>query len=635
MAGTINKQLSSTAQADGTAMSDANSGFSSHSTGSGNTATHSDAAKMAESAGYRLTQGGANPNIWYLDHTAAVDKFAWRIPFNYSATPTANVTILRGYADAAHVTTMWSISITTTNRISFVETGTGGLNVSSSAASPLIPGSDYVMLGYLDTITHALTIQVYPRGSGTLLFQITATPVNSTAVRSVRWGIGTASSLGRIDTNSAFAIGQDGLLARTDFVSNVPPIANAGPDQVVGVNTLVTLTGSDSDPDGTVVTRSWSQISGPTVTLSGSGNARTFTPTTSGTYVFQYSVTDDGGATTNDSVTVLVDVELTLRNNAEGGTNGTAVTTGNSGGASGDAFSVVTPGSGNTFIFDNVGPLVDALSLKMVQAGANQCFIGWTWSGARPRLYALFLMRFDALPLVSNTFLRGFSDAGYATNVFSVAVTNTGKIQVINTANNANAASSGSLAAGTDYVIAISWESGNTLTAEAYPLGSSVAVPNTSVSVAASSASINSLRAGIIGTSTGLTLRWEITLSSLAMPARPDVALTATLLASSVAPEAGQIVTITATPSGPVTGRTWRIAAITNGVPPPALQAGADADQKIMATPTTLDGCQITVAYLPASSGGTTVEAFLNIVVLAVTTLAGASKKPTTAIVPL
>lgn len=88
---------------------------------------------------------------------------------------------------------------------------------------------------------------------------------------------------------------------------NQNPVANAGADQNVVVNNQVTLNGSSSnDPDGTIASYSWTQTAGTTVTLSGSGATRTFTPTTTGSRTFQLTVTDDDGATATDTVVVNV-----------------------------------------------------------------------------------------------------------------------------------------------------------------------------------------------------------------------------------------------------------------------------------------------------------------------------------------
>jgi extracellular elastinolytic metalloproteinase len=91
--------------------------------------------------------------------------------------------------------------------------------------------------------------------------------------------------------------------------TNQPPVANAGPDQNVTVNTLVTLNGNgSSDPDGgpSPLTYSWAQIGGPSVSLSGASTVSpSFTPTVVGTYVFRLTV-NDGAATATDDVAVNV-----------------------------------------------------------------------------------------------------------------------------------------------------------------------------------------------------------------------------------------------------------------------------------------------------------------------------------------
>jgi len=89
---------------------------------------------------------------------------------------------------------------------------------------------------------------------------------------------------------------------------NQPPVAQAGANITITLPTnSVTIFGAGSDPDGTVVTYNWTQVSGPVATLS---NATTATLSvadfTEGVYVFRLTVTDEDNATDTDDVTITV-----------------------------------------------------------------------------------------------------------------------------------------------------------------------------------------------------------------------------------------------------------------------------------------------------------------------------------------
>ena len=87
---------------------------------------------------------------------------------------------------------------------------------------------------------------------------------------------------------------------------NLPPTANAGPDQSVSTGTLVTLSGSGSDPDSGPgpLTFAWSQVSGPAATINNANQAvASVTVASAGLYVFRLTV-GDGAATATDDVGV-------------------------------------------------------------------------------------------------------------------------------------------------------------------------------------------------------------------------------------------------------------------------------------------------------------------------------------------
>jgi len=88
-----------------------------------------------------------------------------------------------------------------------------------------------------------------------------------------------------------------------------PPSANAGPDQTITLPTnSVTLSGSGSETNGTIVTYAWTQVSGPgTATINAAGSAVTsVSGLVQGTYQFRLTVTDNSGVTASDLMLVTV-----------------------------------------------------------------------------------------------------------------------------------------------------------------------------------------------------------------------------------------------------------------------------------------------------------------------------------------
>ena len=90
---------------------------------------------------------------------------------------------------------------------------------------------------------------------------------------------------------------------------NQPPVANAGADQTITLPvSSLALSGSGSDPDGTVASYAWTETGGPS--QASISNTAIPNPTVSnlvaGVYTFRLTVTDNSGATATNNMTVTV-----------------------------------------------------------------------------------------------------------------------------------------------------------------------------------------------------------------------------------------------------------------------------------------------------------------------------------------
>lgn len=108
----------------------------------------------------------------------------------------------------------------------------------------------------------------------------------------------------------AFLGAQASALASADFVvgtsPNLPPITNAGPDQVATLGQIIVLNGAaTTDPDGSDLNLSetWTQIGGPPGRLSNADEtAAYFFPSAEGTYRFRLSVSDGFDVTEDETL---------------------------------------------------------------------------------------------------------------------------------------------------------------------------------------------------------------------------------------------------------------------------------------------------------------------------------------------
>lgn len=115
-------------------------------------------------------------------------------------------------------------------------------------------------------------------------------------------------------TDNRGAMGSDSVSVTVAATAvNTPPTANAGADKTitlpVGYNSMSTsLTGSGNDTDGSIASYTWTFVSGPnTPTFSSVSSAQTTVNNLiAGVYTFNLKVTDNVGASGNDSIIVTI-----------------------------------------------------------------------------------------------------------------------------------------------------------------------------------------------------------------------------------------------------------------------------------------------------------------------------------------
>lgn len=255
-----------------------------------------------------VEQGSGNSQMFVYKRSLVSGDVGATITMDFSGTVRCGA-IFHAYSgrDTASVTTSVNTSATAVGTYDIptatVAAGSDLAGFAMRRRSGVAPASITMPAGYTAPTT----------ATGTY-FNNYATGVNTFGASAYQQNVSAGSQGGGTASNTAATnIGYTLLVVLPALVTNVSPTANAGANQVnIEPYTPVTLVGTDSDTDGSVVTRAWTQtpVGGvPTVTLSGTGASRTFEApgTLGGVGIdFVYTVTDNGGATASDNMVVSV-----------------------------------------------------------------------------------------------------------------------------------------------------------------------------------------------------------------------------------------------------------------------------------------------------------------------------------------
>src|SRR6185312_7396837 len=110
-------------------------------------------------------------------------------------------------------------------------------------------------------------------------------------------------------TDNDGATGADIIQVTVNAAPNEVPVADAGSDQIITLPvSTITLSGSGSDADGTIVNYTWTKISGPSGNTFVNANSSNtdVTGLVQGVYQFQLAVTDNDGAIGTDIIQITV-----------------------------------------------------------------------------------------------------------------------------------------------------------------------------------------------------------------------------------------------------------------------------------------------------------------------------------------
>lgn len=282
---------------------------------------------------------------------------------------------LSAYTTSASGLTLCRIrtSSTTTGQLSLNTNGTlsmkdGNTTIVATTTNPMPLNSWFRVEWEVDANAAHQNLNLYYAGNlhGTTADEAKSGAYTGGTFDKIEDGAGTSGFTGTLWLDGA--VDDDAAFPGPASGANLPPTANAGPDQFPNINNSVTLDGSaSSDPDGSVVGYLWSQTAGTAVTLSSTTVAKpTFTaPGTTGILTFSLTVTDNAGATSNpDTVDIAPGIPETaaFTENFDGASaaQGAALTSSNT------TFNTI---SGSPITFDNSQTINGTYAAKLVSDG--------------------------------------------------------------------------------------------------------------------------------------------------------------------------------------------------------------------------------------------------------------------------
>jgi len=173
-----------------------------------------------------------------------------------------------------------------------------------------LPTSSVTLTGTGKDADGTIASYVWAKVSGPTSGTITSPSAASTTVTGLTQGTYVFSCT-VTDNSGAKAADNVQVTVNGTPAANQAPTVNAGVDQTITLpNTVAAnVSGTASDPDGTIASYKWTQVSGPTTVYflnSAAASTQAKNLNVAGTYVLKLTVTDNSGASASDNMQVTV-----------------------------------------------------------------------------------------------------------------------------------------------------------------------------------------------------------------------------------------------------------------------------------------------------------------------------------------
>lgn len=308
---TILAQNSAEGLAVGTIPSPANSGGASGTAWNkvdqtGASVTVDDAHVLSGSVAYKISRTTSSGYLGWSGALAGApfSDIAVRAYFYSETLPNNNLAVALGYANAAFSGQAWAAVLTTQGEIQL--SNSNGTVLWTSGQNIITPNNWYRVEVRIIAGTSG-QIALY---AGHSTIAIAATTVNgftAATTSAVRIGTSNTTNIANLWLDD-MAVGTGDLIGPS--ASGGLPIVSAGANQTVDPGDTVTLTGTATNAPSSY---QWTQVSGPSVIMNGSGTSRTFAAPilpVANTLVFRFTATNASGTSTPDTVTINVAAHL-------------------------------------------------------------------------------------------------------------------------------------------------------------------------------------------------------------------------------------------------------------------------------------------------------------------------------------